>query len=178
MRIETDRLYLRPLTDEDCSDEYVSWLNDPLVNRFLETRHVAQNMDTVREFVKRVSDRDDEHLLGMFLRQSDRHIGNIKLGPIMKYHPVADVSLLIGARDCWGQGYATETIDALSRHAFKTWGLRKLSAGMYAANQASCRAFLKVGYQQEARRRAHYLLDDEMSDIIELGLTPQDLAPK
>jgi RimJ/RimL family protein N-acetyltransferase len=177
MRIETDRLYLRPLTEQDCREEYVSWLNDPEVNRFLETRHVPQSLDTVRAFVTGVNKSNDEHLFGMFLRACDRHIGNIKIGPIRKNHHLADVSLLIGARDCWNRGYAAEAIAAISRHAFAALGVRKLSASMYAANQASCRAFLKVGYRQEGVRRAHYLLNGEMTDLIELGLRPEDLAP-
>jgi len=175
MRLESHRLYLRPLTLHDCTEEYVAWLNDPEVNRFLETRHMRHDIEAVREFVQHVNSRDDEHLFGIFLKSTGAHIGNIKVGPIGKYHPLADVSLLIGARACWGQGYATEAIDAISRFAFDTLCVRKLAAGMYASNAASYRAFLKVGYRQEGLRRAHYLLNGKLSDIIELGLSPHDL---
>ena len=177
MRLETERLYLRPLTERDCTAEYLSWLLDPEVNRYLEVRHVAQTMDTLRDFVRTVNNRDNEHLFGIFNKTNHRHIGNIKVGPIGRYQSVADVGLLIGARDCWGHGYATEAILAASRHAFENLGVHKLSAGMYAPNQSSFRTFLKAGYKQEGLRRRHYLLDGKHCDVIELGLIPADLQP-
>ncbi|MGE0483648.1 MAG: GNAT family N-acetyltransferase [Gammaproteobacteria bacterium] len=174
--VTSARLLLRPLDDGDCTPDYVAWLEDPEVNQFLETRHQPQTLESVREFVRAVNARDNEHLFGIFLREGARHIGNIKVGPVLARHPVADVSLLIGARDCWGQGYAAEAIRAVSEHAFRHLGVRKLAAGMYVANQGSLRAFLKAGYRQEGHRRAHYLVGDQMSDVIEVGLLPADLA--
>lgn len=176
MRITSQRLYLRPLKEADCTEIYLGWLNDPDISRFLETRHAAQTLETIKTFVAAINARPNEHLFGIFLKDSDRHIGNIKVGPVGTYHPLADVSLLIGARDCWGRGYATEAIVAVSRHALANFGVRKLSASMYEANQGSCRAFLKAGYSPEGLRRDHYLLGGEASNVIELGLTLKDLA--
>lgn len=173
--IDSARLRLRELDASDCSAEYVSWLADPEVCRYLETRFRPQDESSVTAFVEAVRSRDDEFLFGMFLKGSGRHIGNIKVGPIIPHHRLADVSLLIGARDCWGKGFAAEAIGAVSRYAFNVLGVAKLSASMYAPNQGSKRAFLKVGYQQEGLRRQHYDLDGRRCDIIELGLIPADL---
>jgi ribosomal-protein-alanine N-acetyltransferase len=175
MRIETQRLYLRPLSAEDCTQTYVDWLNDPQVNRFLETRYARQTLDSVLEFVNAVNGREHEHLFGIFLRAGNLHIGNIKIGPVGLRHPLADISLFLGDRRCWGQGYATEAIMALSRHAFDALGVRKISASMYAPNLGSYHAFLKAGYRQEGVRRRHYLLDGDLCDVFELGLSPEDL---
>jgi RimJ/RimL family protein N-acetyltransferase len=174
--IETERLVLRELDVADVSPEYVAWLNDPEVSRYLETRHTLQDEQTVRAFVERVRVRDDEFLFGIFLRELGRHIGNIKVGPIRPYHQLADVSLFIGARDCWGHGYAAEAIAALSRYAFDELGVLKLSATMYAPNVASMRAFLSARYREEGRRRDHFDLDGERCDMMELGLVPDDLT--
>ena len=174
--IETKRLNLRELELADVSTEYVAWLNDPDVDRYLETRLSRQDEESVRAFVERVRQRDDEFLFGIFLRDSGRHIGNIKVGPIRRHHRLADVSLFIGARDCWGQGYAAEAIGGVSRYAFDELGALKLSATMYAPNVASMRAFLRAGYREEGRRRDHFDLDRKRCDMIELGLVPGDLG--
>lgn len=168
----TLRLQLRPLTTADVGDAYVSWLSDPEVTRFLETRHARQTRETVLAFVEAVNGRADEHLFGLFLKDGGRHIGNIKVGPIHPVHRLADVSLLIGDRTVWGRGYAAEAIEAVSRHAFDELGVRKLSASLYAANVGSERAFVKAGYQREGLRRGHYDLDGARSDIVELGRSP------
>lgn len=175
MRIDAARVYCRPLTADDCSPRYLGWLNDAQVSRYLETRFAPQSIESIRTFVEAVNAREHEHLFGIFLRAGDRHIGNIKVGPVKPHHRLANISLFIGERDCWGQGYATEAIVAVSRHAFDALQVRKLSAGMYAPNQASYRAFLKAGYLEEARRPGHYLLEGKPCDILELGCRPEDL---
>lgn len=175
--LESRRLTLRTLTESDCNETYLAWLNDPAISRFLETRHTRQTLESIRAFVAQINASPVEFLFAICLKaENGRHIGNIKVGPIRPHHLLADVSLLIGARDCWGKGYATEAITALSRHAFAVLGVQKLQAGMYADNVGSARAFLAAGYRQEGLRRRHYRLDNTMSDVIELGALPEDLA--
>jgi [ribosomal protein S5]-alanine N-acetyltransferase len=170
MLIASRRLNMRPLKPSDVSSNFIRWLNDPDVFRYLETRWSAQNKETILAFVSTVNARDNEHLFGIFLKDGGRHIGNIKVGPINAHHRVGDVSLLIGERDCWGKGYATEAIAAVSRHAFLELNVRKLSAGMYAENLGSYKSFLRVGYSEEGRKRAHCILDGEPTDVIQVGL--------
>jgi RimJ/RimL family protein N-acetyltransferase len=174
--IASKRLMLREIEESDCSDAYIAWLADPEVNRYLETRYKVQDKINIVSFVKAVRAREDEFLLAILLKESGRHIGNIKVGPISAVHRLADVSLFIGARDCWGRGYAAEAIAAVSQYAFDALGVLKLSASMYAPNLGSKHAFLKVGYREEGLRRAHYVLDGERCDLVELGLVPSDLA--
>ena len=177
MRIRADRVFLRELTPADCSAEYVAWLADPEVTQYLETRHMVHDQSRVREFVGRMAASADEFLFGIFLVDGGRHVGNIKVGPIRREHGLADVSLLLGAREVWGHGMATEAIGAVSRHAFTSLGVSKLGASMYAPNVGSRRAFLKAGYREEGLRRAHYELDGIRCDLVELGLLPSDLEP-
>jgi len=174
--LRSERLHLRPLTAADVTDAYVGWLNDPEVTRYLETRHSPQTRDSVLAFVATVNARENEHLFGIVLNAHDRHVGNIKVGPVHPVHRVGDVSLLIGARAVWGQGVAAEAIALVSRHAFAALRVRKLSASLYAANVGSERAFLRAGWRREGLRRVHYDLDGARSDIVELGLTPEDLG--
>ncbi|GAA0029530.1 GNAT family N-acetyltransferase [Bradyrhizobium ottawaense] len=174
--ISTPRLRLRTLFPADCSERYVSWLNQPEINRYLETRFgPPHTLESVRNYVSAVAERSDEHLFGIFLDGGVRHIGNIKVGPISSPHRVGDVGLLIGERDCWGRGIATEAIEAVCRYAFAQLRVRKLSAGMYAPNRGSTRAFEKVGWRHEGIRRDHFLLDDKPCDLVILGLRPSDL---
>jgi ribosomal-protein-alanine N-acetyltransferase len=174
--ISTARLTLRTLLPADCNERYVSWLNEPEINRYLETRYQPpQTLESVRDYVSAVATRSNEHMFGIFLDDGARHVGNIKVGPISSPHRVGDVSLLLGERDCWGKGIATEAIKAVSRYAFAKLDVRKLSASMYAPNCGSTRAFEKAGWRHEGVRRDHYLLDGSPCDIVVLGLTPSEL---
>ena len=94
-------------------------MNDPEVTRFLETRFAAQTEDGIRQYIESVL-RDPAYLfLAIVLRDGDRHIGNIKMGPISRIHGSADVGLLIGEKDCWGRVMGRKDRDA-DRHAFSS----------------------------------------------------------
>jgi RimJ/RimL family protein N-acetyltransferase len=38
IRTDGGRIYLRELKEEDASQEYCNWLNEPMVNEFWETK--------------------------------------------------------------------------------------------------------------------------------------------
>jgi len=50
MEIRSPRLLLRTLQADDCYAIYVDWLNDPVVNRFLETRFLPQSLETLKSY--------------------------------------------------------------------------------------------------------------------------------
>jgi RimJ/RimL family protein N-acetyltransferase len=150
-------------------------LQDPAVHRFLETRHSVQTLESVRGFVAYINAKPDEHLFGIFMKGTDRHIGNVKIGPIVAPHKRADITLLVGAREAWGKGYGSEAILTASRHAVQGFGMEKLTASMYAANLGSYHAFLKAGFKHEGLRRRHLLHDGEMVDMLEVGLIAEEL---
>lgn len=169
------RVLIRPITMEDVTPAYVDWLRDPEVNQYLETSR-QQTEKTVREFVKAMIADDSQHLFAICLLPGKHHVGNIKVGPVRKSHKVADVSLFIGDRNAWGKGVATAAIKLVSRHAFDSLAVQKLSASMYTPNTGSARAFEKAGYQREGLRRRHLMKDGEMWDIFEYGLCADDPA--
>lgn len=169
-------LTLRELTPGEVSDRYVAWLNDPQVNRYLESRFVCHTAESVRSFVAATADDDASRLFGMFL-DGTRHIGNIKIGPINTQHRSADVGLIIGERSEWGRGYATEAIAQATRHGFDVLGLRKLNAGCYAGNVGSARAFEKAGWEREGLRRSQFVCDGQRVDEILLGIAAPEPHP-
>ncbi len=166
------RLSLRTLDISDATEKYVSWLSDTETNRYLEVRFSPpRTIQDLAEFINACNEDPNTLLLGIFLNDTDRHIGNIKLGPINRYHRRADIGLVIGEKDAWGRGYASEAIASVSEFALKDLGLEKLSAGCYDGNIGSLRAFLKVGYQEEGRQIQHWEAADRRQDEIHMGLT-------
>lgn len=163
--ILTRRLELRNLTGTDAGTHYLSWLADENISRFLEVRFSPiSSLEPLAKFVELCNQSSSDLLLGIFLRDEARHIGNIKLGSICRNHNRADLGFLIGSREEWGKGYAAEAIAAVARFAFTELNLAKLTAGCYASNQGSVRALEKAGFVQEARLRDHWLYDGRRED--------------
>ncbi|GFK94856.1 Spermidine N(1)-acetyltransferase [Fundidesulfovibrio magnetotacticus] len=143
-------IFLRGVELSDVGERYRGWLNDPRVNRFLESRFVPRSLENIRDFVQSMDGGETSILYAICLKEDGRHIGNIKLGPINHIHRFADVGLLIGEPDCWGKGIGSQAIGLVTDHAFLELNLNKLLAGCYAGNVGSMKAFQKVGYRQEA----------------------------
>lgn len=169
-KIVTQRLVLRVLTPDDVTECYIRWLNDPIVGRYLESRAQHQDMDAVREFVRSMNDSNADLLFGIFTKEGDNHIGNIRLGVIEKAEGRAAVGLLIGEPASWNKGYASEAIRGMSDYAFQTQGLERLYAGCHADNVGSRRAFLKAGWQEEGRQYGHFKRESGRTDMILVGL--------
>lgn len=167
--IETERLLLRPVTVEDADGPYLGWLNDPEVNRYLESRFVTHTAAGLRAYIEGQSTDPDVHFFAIVTHDDQRHIGNIKLGPIEHEHGRGDIGILLGDPSVWGRGYATEAIEAVASWAFSALGLRKLTAGAYAPNVGSIKAFERAKFHVEATRPAHYRSGGKPVDAVLLA---------
>lgn len=176
-RLDGERVFLRPLTVADVSEAYVGWMNDPDTNRFLETRWRAHGRAEVEAFVAEKAASPNEHLYGVFLRESGAHVGNLKIGPVDARHGVAPLSYFLGDPAARGRGLATEAVRLAVRLAFARHGVAKLTAGAYAANAASLRVLEKAGFRREGLRRRQVASGTGRDDLVEFGLLPEDLNP-
>lgn len=168
-RWTSDDVELFVLTPELVSDVYVGWLTDPDINRFLESRFTPHDRASTEEYVSTMLRSDKNLMLGIRSRSLGRHVGNIKLGPIDRYHGLAEIGIMIGDRGAWGRGIATRAIAMLASIAKYELGLRRLTAGCYASNVGSSRAFERAGFTIEATRPAHFMLDGEPEGLVLLG---------
>lgn len=167
--LTSDRLMLRPLTPEDASDAYVRWLNDVEVNRYSEYRFMTHTLASVRDYIERARTDERLHFFAIIIRVGARHIGNAKLGPVDPWHARASFGIMLGERDTWGHGYATEALALLEQYAFTTLGLHKLTAGAVAENIGSIRMLEKRGFAREGVRRKHFRDGERFLDMVEFG---------
>ena len=174
VEIESDRLLLRSMTETDATPAYTAWMNDPDIVRYTESRFVSHSTDDVRHYISTINNDPNSLLLAMITRADSRHIGNIKIGPIDWWHRSGDIGLLIGDTNCWGNGYGSEAIAALSGFALGSLELEKLTAGVYAPNIGCMRAFERAGFQQEGIRRDQCRFEDRRVDVILMGRTLDD----
>ena len=175
--LHSSRLLLRAVEPSDLNATYLSWLNDPAVNRYLETRFVPQTSEALHAYWQAHRDDPSSPWFAICLVGGERHIGNIKLGPIQWLHRRAALSLFIGDRSCWGQGYASEAIGIIRDWAFGGLDLQKLNATIYASNPGSRRAFEKCGFELEGTLREEVVSDGQRLDVWQLGLPRNNWSP-
>ncbi len=166
--LQGEQIFLRRLTEDDATQDYVDWMNDPEINQYLESRFYEQTIESTKAFIRSVTN-ENNYQFGIFLKDTGKHIGNIKIGSINHTHRFADIGFLIGDKRCWGRGIATEAIKLATDFAFNTLKLHKLWGGAYSPNIGSMKAFLKNGYQQEGAKKNQYLCHGEYVDDVLFG---------
>ncbi|MEO5580065.1 MAG: GNAT family N-acetyltransferase [Gemmatimonadaceae bacterium] len=169
-RLAGEGIYLRLVEPGDCGEAYLSWLNDPKVSRFLETRWREQTDASIRDFVRAMRQGASNYLFAIVRTNDDRHIGNVKLGAISPVHRYADVSYFIGSRDAWGTGIATEAIRILTRFAFERVGLHRVQAVVNVGNAASARALKRAGFAVEGLAMQKLWTGEGWSDEASYGI--------
>ena len=157
IRLIGKSIYLRKCITSDCNNEYLGWLNDPLVNQYLETRWTKQTIDKITQFVNEIAQSEHSLLFAIIAKKSEKHIGNIKIGPIHPHYAYADVSYFIGNRDYWGKGLATEAVSLVMDFAFNELKLRRVQAGCFEKNIGSLNVLRKTGFSLEGTLRKQLL---------------------
>ena len=167
--ILTSNLTLKSIFPTDVTEEYLSWLKDPRINRYMEFRHTAVNLQKQKHFIEEINASQDSCIFGIFLDRA-LFVGTIKVGPISSIHLTADIGILIGAVEHHGKGIGTSAIGGLCAEIGETLSVRKVNAAVIATNFGSLRAFEKNSFTREGLRLKQYRgPDDTTEDEILLG---------
>jgi [ribosomal protein S5]-alanine N-acetyltransferase len=165
----SERLKLTPLGLDHYSESYVSWLNDPRVNQFMESGG-DYTLEKLHDFLKEV---ETSNILfwAIHLKESHKHIGNIKIDPINLKHRYAEYGIMIGDRHEWGKGYAKEATILVINFCFsKIIDLRKVNLGVHAKNTGAVELYKKIGFNVEGCFKQHVETNDGYDDVFRMAI--------
>ena len=168
------KVYLRPLEEADAAESHV-WLNDPDVRRTLAVRGVPHTEASSRAWLRALDPRRDQ-VFAIVTNEGRLYVGNCGLHDIDPVDRHATLGIVIGRKDRWGQGFGTETVRLLCRHAFDDLNLHKVCLSCYATNERGLRLYARAGFTPEGRRREQVFIDGRWVDEIVLGLLRDELA--
>lgn len=166
--IQGERIYLRLISEKDATAEYCNWLNDKEVGQYTEVRFERHNLKKLRQYIKDALNNRSTLFFAIVRKDQNKFIGTIKLGRIYWQHGFGTLALMIGDKESWGKGFATEAVNLLTDYAFQQLKLRKIIAGIYETNVASLKLFQKVGYLEEGRQEKQYLYNGEYIDCVQM----------
>lgn len=166
--LTSDRLIYKPLSIEHCSDDYVSWMNNPEIYKYLESGS-KYTIELLREFLLEV-EKKDIFFWAIHLKSDGRHIGNIKIDPISTNNLTGEYGILIGDKQQWGQGYAGEASNTIIKFCFEEIGLRKVTLGVVAENSAAIALYDKIGFEKEGFYKSHSYCNGVYYDVIRMAI--------
>jgi [ribosomal protein S5]-alanine N-acetyltransferase len=177
--IRTGRLVIRDIGLEDISPEYIGWLNNPEVNKFLEVRFGRQTRENVEQYIRsKIEDTVSSKHFGVYDSGGKRLAGTVTLPSIKWEHLSSDISFVIGHSGSSGKGYATEAVHGVVYYSFRHLGLVKLWAGYYDGHTGSANVLTKNGFREEGRLRKELVnYEGVRVDHVLVGLLAEDFVP-
>lgn len=152
MTIETERLILRPFTENDGADVY-EYLHEPTVNCFASMR-----LDTVEAANAEMKNRvgETEYYFAITLKDGGKVIGEISAYPEADDPHEGEDAPRDTFSPCWmlneayqGKGYAFEAARAFFDYLFKSKGARRIYAYTEDDNLPSRHLCEKLGMRKE-----------------------------
>ena len=164
--IETARLVLRPLCEEDAEDAVALARNEELAQ--MAGRPPATSSDAgVAHFRESLERQARGELFVWTLRRRDDRIfvGALSLRSVDR----APHALSLGCEmlpSFWGHGYMAEAVRAVVAHAFSAMGKHRIEAMTSPDNGPSQRVLERVGFVKEGILRGAHARDGQFSDNV------------
>jgi len=166
---------LEPLAPKHVSERYAAWFNDPEVTRFNSHGARVMTLQDIEAYVSRVKDSEEDAVFAMIAKDKGIHVGNITLQKIDVKNKNAEYAVILGDRDYWGKGIATEASKLLLEFGFKDLGLHRIWCGTSVTNVPMQKLAERSGFKQEGIRREAMLKNGQFVDVIEYGVLAKDL---
>lgn len=171
--LQGDRIKLCKFEERSMTPEYMSWLNDPDVNKFLDTGRIPISKEEV------FAPKDDKNL--MFMIMANFYLGDINRGEVKdkdyiyyigtcSLHKIdwisrkGEIGYMIGNKSYWGHGVGTEVVRILTDYGFNRLNLNKLTAGVVGGNVGSVEVLERNGYRQFAKFEQDHFIDGQYID--------------
>jgi [ribosomal protein S5]-alanine N-acetyltransferase len=160
----TPRLLLRALRPADLDDLY-EYASDPEIDRYTPWDHY----NNIEEARANLNDFLEDYEKHGFWAWGIEHSADKKLIGIINinkpdYHRRVEVGYTI-ARKYWGQGLATEALQALIQYSFEKLDVARIEAVILPENKASSKVLLKAGMQFEGLLRNYQIWKGKPSDL-------------
>ncbi len=146
MKLETERLILRPWEESDAESLY-EYAKEPAVGP-IAGWPVHTSVENSREIIRTVLSAPETY--AVCLKEDNKAIGSVGLIPPMQSHTkAADTEIEIGywiGVPFWGKGYIPEAVRELQHRVFVDLGYSAIWCGYYDGNTKSKRCQEKCGF--------------------------------
>lgn len=155
------RVTLRPADDSD-PPRFVPWFADLEVTRFLGRRSAVALYQEIA-FLKNVGEAADS--VFWMIDADGETVGATGIHAIDWLNAHATTGIVIGAKEKWRTGIATEAMRLRTAYAFRELNLHKLMTEAFVENAGSRRALEKTGYRSVGIRREHFFTGGGWRDV-------------
>ncbi|MBW5481031.1 GNAT family N-acetyltransferase [Streptomyces bambusae] len=176
--LEGTHVRLRALRAED-AEHHLRWRNDPEVVHWATAGDpcfgpvTAEALGIAFDSMLRLVPLESA-VFTVEDRADGRPIGMADYRDLDPFGGAATVGITIGEREYWGRGHGSEAMRLLVDHLFGAFPLRRLELDTWSGNERAVRAFSRLGFREEGRRRQAVRQGDTFHDRVLFGLLREE----
>lgn len=177
---ETDRILLGPFNRKHLDGPYKNWFHDQEVTKWNSHGLFPYTKTQMEAFMAGIES-GSRIVWAVMARPTPKgknydpvHIGNVSLQSINWVNRSAEYAVVVGDKDAWSKGYATEASRILFDHTFKKLGLHRIWSGTAKPNVGMRKVFEKLGMEKEGTFREATFLHGKWEDVVCYGITQNE----
>lgn len=145
-------IILRAYQKEDISF-WQKWDADQSVQAYMpEVLSTSMSAEEQLAYFEECKNEDDAYYWSIIWKEDNALVGNIALTDINRHHGIGELGIVVGEKEYWGKGIATDAIKLVLAYAFSEMGLRRITAEYEEGNTGLEKALLKNNFQRECVR--------------------------
>jgi RimJ/RimL family protein N-acetyltransferase len=171
MKLETENLILREITESDWENIYVMQSEEEYVKFFpWDIRSEDYIKKLIVKFIKwqKESPRSQYQFL-VELKEGSQFIGTGGIHHADSKNRSAETGLRLASK-FWGKGYASEASKAMLEFGFNDLNLHRITAEIIADNIPAAERLNQLGMKYEGRFREHKIRDNKWYDSLRFAI--------
>ncbi|MBU0995473.1 MAG: GNAT family N-acetyltransferase [Proteobacteria bacterium] len=173
-----EHIYLRGLEETDLQGNYYQWFNNQSTDTYTHHALYPNSPEKMKAFYEKALCHENMFVLAIIHKEDNCHIGNISLQQIEWINRRAELAIILGERNYFGKGYATEAGRLIIDYGFDRFNLNSIWLGVHAENKRAITVYKKLGFIEEGLIRERFIRNQTCSDQILMSILRKEWQKK
>jgi ribosomal-protein-alanine N-acetyltransferase len=169
------KIDLIPFDQQFVGQRYLSWVHDQEVTKYLIQPSKKLTLQDLQEYVEILKASPDDYFFAIVYQELNLHIGNLRVGPISWDNSDTRFGIMIGDKNFYGKGLATEALELTLKFVFTILKLKKFTLEVPSLNIAACKVYEKIGMKIIGNKKNGFIRDDITSDMLTLQISAKNI---
>ena len=147
--LKSKRIKFDLFTKNKVNKNYKKWMNDKIITKYIEKKHQT-TIKQLKHYVESI-DNYKNYFFRIIQIKSNKHIGNIRIGPLNFKDKSSAFGIMIGDKKFHHKGYAKEAVDLSVDFLFNFLRFKKIKFKCHFENTIAMKVYENLGFKKKVK---------------------------